>query len=76
MSKSKMPSGVLSWDMPVVLAFFIWFCILPVVGWLIVPFFGWGISLMVAAGLLVIILTLCWLLCFGAFRQTKNLNDK
>lgn len=60
------------WDMPVILALFIWLCSLPLIGLLVVPGFGWGVGLTVAAALLVVILTLCWLLCFGAVRRAKK----
>ncbi len=56
----------LRWDTPVILALFVWLCTLPLVGLLVVPFFGWGAGLTVAAALLIVILILCWLLCFGA----------
>jgi fatty acid desaturase len=32
----------------------------------VVPFFGWGVGIMVAVALLIAILIMCWLLCFGA----------
>ncbi len=53
-------------DVPVILALFIWICTLPLLGLLVVPFFGWGVGLAVAVVLLIAILTVCWLLCFGA----------
>ncbi len=56
----------LLWDTPVILAVFVWVCTLPLVGLLAVPFLGWGLGLMVAFALLIIILVVCWLLCFGA----------
>ncbi|MFQ5614098.1 MAG: hypothetical protein ACE5H9_18410 [Anaerolineae bacterium] len=60
------------WDLPVILAVFVWLCTLPLVALLVVPFFGWGVGLTVAAVLLVIILSLCWLLCFGTFWRVKK----
>lgn len=56
----------LSWDTPVILALFVWICSLPLVALLVAPFFGWGMGLAVAATLLIAILIMCWLLCFGA----------
>jgi fatty acid desaturase len=53
-------------DTPVILALFVWVCTLPLVGLLVVPFFGWGVGIMVAVALLIAILIMCWLLCFGA----------
>ncbi len=45
------------------LAIIIWMCTLPLVGLLIFPFVGLQISLLVAAGLLVAILVVCWGIC-------------
>lgn len=45
------------------LAVVIWMCILPLVGLLIFPFFGSQISLLVTAGLLIAILSICWGIC-------------
>ncbi len=56
----------LPWDTPVSLALFVWVCTLPLIGLVVVPFLGLGISLTVAVALLIIILVVCWLLCFGA----------
>jgi len=64
--KTKLP-----WDTPVILALFVWMCTLPLVGLLVVPFFGWGVGLTMACGLLLTILALCWLLYFGAFWRAR-----
>jgi len=45
------------------LGIIIWMCMLPLVGLLIFPFFGLKISLIVAAGLLIAVLFLCWGIC-------------
>ncbi len=45
------------------LAIVIWMCALPLVGLLILPFFGLKISLLVSAGLLIAILAICWGIC-------------
>lgn len=45
------------------LAILIWMCTLPLVGLLIFPLFGLKISLLVAAGLLIGILVICWGMC-------------
>jgi len=45
------------------LAVVIWMCVLPLVGFLVFPFFGLKISLLVAAGLLIGILVVCWGVC-------------
>lgn len=46
-----------------VLAILIWMCALPLVGLLILPFFGWKISLLVAAVLLIAVLIICSGIC-------------
>lgn len=45
------------------LAIIIWMCTLPLVGLLIFPFVGLQISLLVATGLLIAILVVCWGIC-------------
>ena len=45
------------------LATLIWMCTLPLVGLLIFPVFGLKITLLVAAGLLIAVLFLCWGVC-------------
>jgi len=45
------------------IAIVIWMCALPLVGLLIFPFFGLKISLLVAAGLFITILFICWGIC-------------
>jgi len=42
------------------IAIVIWMCVLPLVGLLIFPFFGLKISLLVATGLFLTILCICW----------------
>jgi uncharacterized membrane protein YqjE len=72
------------WDTPVIVAVFIWLCLLPLVAWLVVPFFGWEAGFAVAAVLLVLALSLCWLLCLGPMTSLsanghltrKDLNSK
>ncbi len=59
-------------DTPVILAFFVWMCTLPLVALLVIPFFGWGVGLTVALALLIVVLALCWLLCFGALWRSKK----
>ena len=46
-----------------VLAIVIWMCMLPLVGLLILPFFGLKVSLLAAAGLLIAVLIICWGIC-------------
>ena len=45
------------------LAIAIWMCLLPLVGLLILPFFGLTISLLTAAGLLIGALLVCQRMC-------------
>ncbi|MBI5839809.1 MAG: hypothetical protein HZB19_06880 [Chloroflexi bacterium] len=41
----------------------VWMCTLPLVSWLVFPFFGMKVSLLAAAGLLIGILVICWGIC-------------
>ncbi len=41
----------------------IWMCTLPLVGLLVLPLFGWKVSLLTAEGLLIGILVICWGIC-------------
>lgn len=61
-------------DTPLLLALAVWPCTLPIRG-LPAVFFGGGIGLTTVAVLLVIILTLCCLLCLGVFWRATQLND-
>lgn len=45
------------------LAIVIWMCTLPVVGLLVVPFFGLKAGLVVAAALLITAMVICWGIC-------------
>ncbi|MCZ2076989.1 MAG: hypothetical protein DCC59_06330 [Chloroflexi bacterium] len=45
------------------LAIIVWMCTLPLVGILILPFFGLEMSLLIAAGLLIAALVVCWGVC-------------
>ena len=45
------------------LAIIIWMCALPLVGLLILPFFGLNIGLLIATGLLIAILVICRGIC-------------
>ncbi len=45
------------------LAIIIWMCTLPLVSLLVFPFFGLKFSLLVSAGLLIVILVLCRGVC-------------
>ena len=46
-----------------VLALVLWLCLLPLVGLLIVPFFGFQAAALVAVALFVVALTICWGIC-------------
>lgn len=54
------------WDAPLVLALLVWLCALPLVGVVILPTFGIQVAVIVAAGLLVLMLLICWALCWTA----------
>lgn len=45
------------------LAITLWMCTLPLIGLFVLPFFGRAVSLIVAAGLLISILVMCWGIC-------------
>ncbi len=53
--------GRYSDDMAVALT--LWMCSLPLVGILIVPFFGWKAGLAAAAALLIGAMVVCWGIC-------------
>lgn len=51
-------------------AFLIWMCTLPLVGLLVVPFFGWRVGLAVAGALFIAVMAICWGICgWKFFRQ-------
>jgi uncharacterized membrane protein (DUF485 family) len=54
------------WDLPVMLALIVWLCTFPIVVAVGVPLLGWKLALTAAFGLLLGILLVCWVLCFGA----------
>ncbi len=41
----------------------IWLCTLPLVGLLVVPFFGLKVGLFVAAALFIVAIVVCWGIC-------------
>ena len=45
------------------LAIIIWMCTLPLVGLLVVPFFGLKVGLVVAAALFIAAMVICWGIC-------------
>ncbi|NOH02616.1 MAG: hypothetical protein HND47_12000 [Chloroflexi bacterium] len=45
------------------LAFIIWMCTLPLVGLLVVPFFGLKAGLIVAVALFIAVMIVCWGIC-------------
>jgi len=45
------------------LAIVIWMCTLPLVGLLIVPFFGLKVGLIIAAALFIAAMVICWGIC-------------
>lgn len=48
-------------------ALLIWLCTLPLIGILIVPFFGWQAGLAAAAALFILAMVLCWGICSWNF---------
>ena len=52
------------------LAIIIWMCTLPLVGLLVVPFFGLKVGLVVAAALFITAMVICWGICsWKLFRE-------
>jgi hypothetical protein len=45
------------------LAITIWLCTLPLVGLLVIPFFGLQVGLIVAAALFIVAMAMCWGIC-------------
>jgi hypothetical protein len=45
------------------LAIVIWLCTLPLVGLLVIPFFGLKVGLIVAAALFIAAMVICWGIC-------------
>jgi hypothetical protein len=52
------------------LAIIIWMCTLPLVGLLVVPFFGLKVGLVAAAALFIAAMVICWGICgWKVFRE-------
>lgn len=52
------------------LAIIIWLCTLPLVGLLVLPFFGLKVGLVVAAALFIAAMVICWGICgWKLFRE-------
>jgi hypothetical protein len=52
------------------LAIIIWMCTLPLVGLLVVPFFGLKVGLIAAAALFIAVIVICWGICgWKVFRE-------
>ena len=45
------------------LAIVIWLCTLPLVGLLVIPFFGLKVGLVVATALFIVAMAICWGIC-------------
>ena len=45
------------------LALVLWLCTLPLVGLLVIPFFGLKVGLVVAAVLFIVAIIICWGIC-------------
>lgn len=48
-------------DMAVALT--LWLCSLPLVGLIVMPFFGWEVAVAVALALLLVAMVICWGIC-------------
>ncbi len=56
-----------------VLALAVWLCTLPLVGLLVLPFFGLKVAGLIALGLLFVALIACWLICaWPAYSKTST----
>ena len=53
-------------------AILIWLCTLPLIGILIVPFFGWQAGLVAAAVLFILAMIVCWGICGRNFLKKKT----
>ena len=52
------------------LAITIWMCTLPLVGLLVIPFFGLKVGLVAAAALFTAVMVICWGICgWKVFRE-------
>jgi len=47
------------------LALVLWLCSLPLVGFLVLPFFGLKTAVVVAVGLFILTMVVCWGICGG-----------
>lgn len=56
------------------LAIGIWLCTLPLVGLLVIPFFGLKVGLIVAVALFIIAMVICWSICTWKIFETGGLN--
>jgi hypothetical protein len=63
-------------DLPATMALtlVLWLCSLVLVGLLVVPLLGWSVAWMVALGLLVVFVALCWGVC--AYRLVGHKGHK
>jgi len=41
----------------------VWMCVLPLIGMIVVPLFGWQGGLIIAVGLFFVVMLICWGLC-------------
>lgn len=46
-----------------ILAIAVWICTVPVVGLLVIPFFGWKVGLSIVVVLSIIVAIICWGIC-------------
>ena len=56
--------GKIRWSLDdMALAIVIWLCTLPLVGLLVIPFFGLKVGLIVAVALFIAAMVICWGIC-------------
>lgn len=54
------------------LALLVWLCALPLIFLVATPFLGWKVAGLIALGLLLVLLPVCWAICVF---KIKNCND-
>lgn len=52
-----------------ILTLVVWLCALPVIFLVVTPFLGWRVAGLVALGLLVLLLPICWGICWFRVAQ-------
>lgn len=55
-----------------ILPILLWVCALPIIGLVIIPWFGLKTAVAVALILLVLLLLICWSMCGGSFIKNRS----